>query len=184
MAVLVASPGPLGAIPVQAHPRWPASVFLLLFALLACSPAAANELALLIPRVNVVFVAASDPADVRAHLFTGQTDLTLGRTEAFERYVGLGYDKLATTLDFSTEWLKWLAIAATISVGTEINFDAAPGLTAFPEDAQDADLTDVNPQQPECAYLRDTITLRPTSSRTHSCAGVDRCSRHRARCRD
>ena len=99
--------------------------------------------------------------------FTGHTDLTLGRTEGFELYKGLGFNKHATALEFSTEWLKWLAIAATVSMGTEINFDPAPGLEAFLADAQEADLTMTVRPSPQLrfdqTFIYNRLSTRPGS---------------------
>jgi hypothetical protein len=73
--------------------------------------------------------------------FTGQTELSVVRSEAFERFEGLGFRKHATAFAFSTEWLKWLGFSTSYSHGTEINFDPAPGLSPFLANAREANLT-------------------------------------------
>ncbi|MFQ5776780.1 MAG: DUF5916 domain-containing protein [Terriglobia bacterium] len=63
--------------------------------------------------------------------FTGQTKLKVEHAQAFELFENFKFHKRATTLEFSTEWLKWLAASVTHSWGTEVNFSPAQGLDPF-----------------------------------------------------
>jgi len=77
----------------------------------------------------------------------GQTTLGVGQFEAFELFQDLGFRKSATYASFYTAWLKWLAISASYSKGTDVNFFPAPGLAPF---------------LAESASGSFTLTLRPT----------------------
>lgn len=59
---------------------------------------------------------------------TGQTSLNISRGEAFELFQNIGFRKHSTALTLSTEWLKWLAVSARYSQGTNENFFPASGL--------------------------------------------------------
>jgi len=63
--------------------------------------------------------------------FTGQTGLEITRKDAFELFQNLGFRKHSTLLNFSTEWLKWLAISASYNQGTNVNFFPPAPLLPF-----------------------------------------------------
>lgn len=62
---------------------------------------------------------------------TGQTELEVARSEAFELFQNQGFRKNSTSISFSTEWLKWLSMSASYMWGTNVNFDPTPGLGPF-----------------------------------------------------
>ncbi|PYO86727.1 MAG: hypothetical protein DMD58_16110 [Gemmatimonadetes bacterium] len=77
----------------------------------------------------------------------GQTELSVKRTELFERFENAPFRPYKTEASFSTEWLKWLALAATYGWGGDVNHDPASGLAPFLGRATEAELQ---------------LTLRPT----------------------
>ena len=54
--------------------------------------------------------------------FTRLTSLIVSRTEAFELYNGYSFRKSASNYVFNSEWFKWLALTATYSHGSAINY--------------------------------------------------------------
>ncbi|MGH7451426.1 MAG: DUF5916 domain-containing protein, partial [bacterium] len=77
----------------------------------------------------------------------GQTELKGSRTEAYELFENLDFRKHTNTISLSTEWLKWLSLAAAYNWGTDVNFDPAPGLEPYLGKAMEGELQ---------------LTLRPT----------------------
>ena len=69
----------------------------------------------------------------------GETELQFGRTEAFELFDGFAFDIHANEAEFSTEWLKWLAVEAAYAWGTAVNHDPAEGLNPFVGDAREVE---------------------------------------------
>jgi len=86
---------------------------------------------------------------------TGQTELRVGRTESFELFAGaispsagqnpydtvdtgtsaggplFGFRKHASSVEFSTAWMKWLGVAASYTQGTGVNYSPPSGLAPF-----------------------------------------------------
>jgi hypothetical protein len=62
---------------------------------------------------------------------TRMTYLTATRTESFERFGGMDFRKNFSSIDFSTEWLRWLALSANVGTGKRINYYPAFGLKPF-----------------------------------------------------
>ena len=109
--------------------------------------------------------------------FTGETKLQVGRLEAFERFEGIGFQKYATLLELSTEWLKWLAVDATAGLGTEINYDPAKGLDPFLGNAQEAEVTLTLRPSPQLRFDQTFIYNRLTT-RSGSRPPLDSTSSH------
>jgi hypothetical protein len=63
--------------------------------------------------------------------FSGNTHLFVRHSEYFELFQEIGFRERSNDIFFSTEWLKWLSISASISRGKGVNFFAAPGLAPF-----------------------------------------------------
>lgn len=63
--------------------------------------------------------------------FTRLTSFTVSTGEAYELYNGYGFRKWATNYIFSSEWLKWLAVNATYSHGSAVNYYPAAGYAPF-----------------------------------------------------
>jgi len=61
----------------------------------------------------------------------GETKLQFKRTEAFELYKDLPFDTHETGLTFESEWLKWLAVASKLKIGSAVNHKPAAGLAPF-----------------------------------------------------
>jgi len=72
--------------------------------------------------------------------FTRLTAFTVGRTEAFELYNGYGFRKGTNNFALTSEWFKWLAITATYSAGSAINYYPAAAYTPFIGRGQNSDL--------------------------------------------
>ncbi len=62
---------------------------------------------------------------------TRMTNIFIGHTESFERFDGIDFRKSYSSVDFSTEWLRWLAFNASIGRGDRINYYPAGGLRPF-----------------------------------------------------
>ncbi|HWR35456.1 MAG TPA: DUF5916 domain-containing protein [Clostridia bacterium] len=75
------------------------------------------------------------------------TELSLERSESFEKYRGIGFRQHSTHYYFGTEWLKWLSVSLSGSDGTGINYYPAIGLPTLSK-SNDKSVT---------------INLRPTS---------------------
>ena len=71
----------------------------------------------------------------------GHTELKLGRTAKIERFAGSDFHKVENQVELTSAWIPWLSYDAIYTVGTEINFDPAPGLEPFLANAQTATLT-------------------------------------------
>jgi hypothetical protein len=80
--------------------------------------------------------------------FTRLTKVIYSRSEAFELYRGEGLRKDANYYIFSSEWYKWLALAAEFSHGKAVNYYPAAGRRPFPGEARQASVD---------------LTLRPTA---------------------
>jgi hypothetical protein len=79
---------------------------------------------------------------------TRLTNFTYTRSQAFELYRGQGFRKSADYLLFGTEWFKWLAVNATYTHGSGINYYPVSGGSSFLGNSRNASLE---------------LTLRPTS---------------------
>jgi hypothetical protein len=64
----------------------------------------------------------------------GQTRLELELTDTEELFAGQRFNQRRTGIDFSTEWLKWLAFDARYAWGSRLNYYPAPGLLPFVAD--------------------------------------------------
>lgn len=62
---------------------------------------------------------------------TGQTALQFSRGEAFELFQNLGFRKHSASIQFSTEWLKWLTFSAAYAQGTREDFFPPSPLLPF-----------------------------------------------------
>jgi hypothetical protein len=71
----------------------------------------------------------------------GETKLVLGRTETFELFEDRAFDTHATSVEFSSEWLKWLSGSASYALGTAVNHKPAETVTPFLADAGEGALT-------------------------------------------
>jgi len=80
--------------------------------------------------------------------FTRLTSFTYTRTEAFELYNGYGFRKGYNNFVVSSEWYKWLAVAATYTQGAAVNYYPAAAYVPFVGRGQNGDLE---------------LTLRPTA---------------------
>ena len=80
--------------------------------------------------------------------FTRLTSFTVGRTEAFELYNGYGFRKASNNFVLNSEWFKWLAVAATYTNGSAINYYPAAAYVPFIGSGQNGNLA---------------LTLRPTA---------------------
>jgi hypothetical protein len=76
------------------------------------------------------------------------TQLKVSRSEAFQLFKNLGFRNRSTSVVFSTVPLQWLAVSATYSGGTNVNFSPAPGLLPFLANSQNGSFE---------------FTLRPTA---------------------
>jgi hypothetical protein len=70
--------------------------------------------------------------------FKGPTSLTFGRTEAFERYQGLGFRKQSSYINFSSDKMQKVGFRASYAQGLEINFFPAAGVLPSLGNATDA----------------------------------------------
>jgi hypothetical protein len=70
----------------------------------------------------------------------GETKLQLKRTEAFELYKDLPFDTHETGLTFESEWLKWLAVASKLRMGSAVNHKPAAGLAPFLANSREGEL--------------------------------------------
>lgn len=61
----------------------------------------------------------------------GETKLQLKRTAAFELYKDLPFDTHETAVELESEWLKWLAVASKLKIGSAVNHKPAAGLAPF-----------------------------------------------------
>ena len=62
---------------------------------------------------------------------TGETQIEFSRSEVFELFDGFSFRPYVNGVDLSTEWLKWLALSASVEWGTAVNHDPADGLDPF-----------------------------------------------------
>jgi len=99
------------------------------------------------PEVKVAYVWAPDGRQLDREFkaqfqveLVGQTQLQVKRTELFERFDNAPFRPYKTEAEFSTEWLKWLALAATYGWGGDVNHDPASGLAPFLGRATEAEL--------------------------------------------
>jgi hypothetical protein len=63
-----------------------------------------------------------------AFKFKGPVSFSVGRTESYERYLGIGFRKNSDYASFSSDKLKVLGLRASFSQGKEINFFPAAGV--------------------------------------------------------
>jgi len=99
------------------------------------------------PEVKVFYVWAPDGRQLDRELkaqflveLVGQTELSVKRVELFERFENTPFRPFKTEATFSTEWLKWLALAVTYGWGGDVNHDPASGLAPFFGRATEAEL--------------------------------------------
>ncbi|HXG96073.1 MAG TPA: DUF5916 domain-containing protein [Gemmatimonadales bacterium] len=99
------------------------------------------------PEVKIFYVWAPDGRQLDREFkaqflveLVGQTELSVKRTELFERFENAPFRPYKTEASLSTEWLKWLALAATYGWGGDVNHDPASGLAPFLGRATEADL--------------------------------------------
>jgi hypothetical protein len=59
------------------------------------------------------------------------TTLQISRTESFELFQNAGFRKNRSELTFSTEWYRWLALAADCNWGKGVNYYPGHGLVPF-----------------------------------------------------
>jgi hypothetical protein len=59
------------------------------------------------------------------------TEISLGRTELYEFYAGQGFRKSHSEVEVSSEWKRWLAFAAEIERGSDVNLYPAAGVRPF-----------------------------------------------------
>jgi hypothetical protein len=62
---------------------------------------------------------------------TRMTNLFIGRVESFERFDGIDFRKSFTSIDFNSEWLRWLSLSANLGIGDRINYYPASGQRPF-----------------------------------------------------
>ena len=97
--------------------------------------------------------------------FTGATVLEAQRTEEYELFKAIGFRKHATQLQLDTAWLKWLALSATYSQGTEVNYHPAKKVAPFLANLGEADLTvTLKPSQRlslDQTYIYSYLRARP-----------------------
>jgi hypothetical protein len=60
--------------------------------------------------------------------FKGPSTLTVSRSEAFERYLGRGFRKHASEIQFTTDTWKWIGLNADYSQGLGVNYYPAADL--------------------------------------------------------
>jgi hypothetical protein len=70
----------------------------------------------------------------------GETKLQIKRTAAFERYKDVPFNTHETGLTLESEWLKWLAVASKLKIGSAVNHKPAAGLGPFLGDALEGEL--------------------------------------------
>jgi len=70
----------------------------------------------------------------------GPSELQIQHDLAVERFAGTDFSKTLSSLELSSEGLKWLGFDARVQWGTDVNFDPAPGLSPFLADARGASL--------------------------------------------
>ncbi len=70
--------------------------------------------------------------------FKGPSSFNFGRTEAFERYQGIGFRKQSSYVSFSSDKMRMVGLRASYSQGTEINFFPAAGVLPSLGNATDA----------------------------------------------
>jgi hypothetical protein len=97
----------------------------------------------------------------------GQTQLTVERSESFERFVARDFRKEATNTSFSTAWMKWLGLSASYQQGTTINYSPANGQLPFLAGSQIATFaTTLRPAariRSDHLYIYDRLVTLPTS---------------------
>ena len=69
--------------------------------------------------------------------FRGPYVVEVSRVEAYERYLGHGFRKNATSVFASSDVLRWLGLKASYSQGTSINYFPARGVEPFSAAARD-----------------------------------------------
>jgi len=62
---------------------------------------------------------------------TRMSNLWIGYQKSYERFDGIDFRKNFSIVDFSSEWLRWLAVRAMIGIGDSINYYPASGLRPF-----------------------------------------------------
>ena len=70
--------------------------------------------------------------------FKGPIAVSAGRTESFERYLGLGFRKHQSYATFSSSQFDKLSFDASLSKGNEINFFPGKGILPFLGNSQDS----------------------------------------------
>ncbi|PYP99016.1 MAG: hypothetical protein DMD34_00665 [Gemmatimonadetes bacterium] len=70
----------------------------------------------------------------------GETKFQLAYESAFELFKDIPFDIYATKLAFESQWLKWLAWAATWKQGTDVNHKPPSGADPFRANAGEAEL--------------------------------------------
>src|SRR5213593_100993 len=97
----------------------------------------------------------------------GPTELTVQRSESFERFSARDFRKEAINASFSTAWVKWIGISAFYQQGTTINYSPANGQLPFLAGAQMATFaTTLRPAariRSEHLYIYSRLVTLPTS---------------------
>jgi hypothetical protein len=62
---------------------------------------------------------------------THQTNLTVGRTESFERFAGIDFRKSSNSINLYSEWYRWLHVSWSMGNGDSINYYPAFGFQPF-----------------------------------------------------
>ena len=76
------------------------------------------------------------------------TRFSAGFSQTYELYQGLGFRQRLALLDGKTEWFKWLALTASYTAGTGVNYYPAAGL---------------RPSLADSVSVRAALTLRPAA---------------------
>lgn len=63
--------------------------------------------------------------------FAGPTRLEIDHRQSMERFEGTEFRKHGTSIDVSTDRLKWLSVSAEFETGTQINFFPGGGIAPF-----------------------------------------------------
>ena len=97
--------------------------------------------------------------------FSGATSFTISRYQWMELFQDVRFRKNSTDLSLSTAWLKWLALSATYSQGTNVNFYPASSLVPFLankiEGSFTVSLRPIAPLRLENTYYYSSLRTRP-----------------------
>jgi hypothetical protein len=70
--------------------------------------------------------------------FTQRTGFSISRYDAYERYLGTGFQYGYTGGSIYANWLKWLYLSGSYSQGTGVNYYPASGVSSFLGNTQNA----------------------------------------------